>query len=172
MKLKFKYLMMAFAAILCMSLQSCCDDCTCPDNTKVYTAPSFTTTNVSASGEKSLTASDNKVVVNLNYKVTITINGEPTIFSGSCNSNELPVISGNEVEVKASFDENRATDNICFTMPDGSKRIVTKDNPSCIWIVPANFMSGDKITAQWADNSGKIQYANLLSTITLIDLNL
>ena len=168
-KFKLTTLMIALVAVLGLSLQSCCDDCDEPQ-VKVYTAPSFKATNVSVTADKSLTASDNKVVVNLTYNVTITINGELQIFTGSCNSNELPVIEGNEVEIVASFDDDAATSNVCFTMPDGSKDIVTKADPSCKWIVPTGFRAGDKIVAQWADNSGKIQYESLSSSITLIEL--
>lgn len=167
---KFKLTtLIILAAVFGLSLQSCCDDCDEPQ-VKVYTAPSFKATNVSVTADKSLTASDNKVVVNLNYNVTITINGEPQIFTGSCSSNELPVIGGNEVEIVASFDDEAATTNVCFAMPDGSKEIVTKADPVCKWIVPTNFKDGDKIVAQWADNSGKIQHESLSSSITLIAL--
>lgn len=168
-KFKLTTLMIALVAVLGLSLQSCCDDCDEPQ-VKVYTAPSFKATNVSVTADKSLTASDNKVVVNLNYNVTITINGEPQIFTGSCSSNELPVIEGNEVEIVASFDDDAATTNVCFTMPDGSKEIVSKAAPGCKWIVPTDFKAGDKIVAQWADNSGKIQHESLSSSITLIAL--
>lgn len=172
-KFKLTTLMIALVAVMGLSLQSCCDDCDEPceePQVKVYTAPSFKATNISVNGDKSLTASDNKAVVNLNYSVTITINGEPQIFTGACSSNELPVIVGNEVEIEASFDDDAATSNICFTMPDGSKEIVSKNNPICKWIVPNSFNAGDKIVAQWADNSGKIQHESLSSSITLISL--
>ncbi len=168
-KVKLITLMTALVAALGLLLQSCRDDCDEPQET-VYTAPSFKATNVSVTADKSLTASDNKAVVILNYNVTITINGDPQTFSGTCRSSELPVIEGNEVEIVASFDDDAATTNIRFTMPDGSKEIVSKTNPSCKWIVPTNFMAGDKIVAQWADNSSKIQYESLSSSITLIAL--
>lgn len=167
-KFKLTTLMMAFVAVLGLSLLSCCDDCDEP-KVMVYTSPSFKAANVSVIADKPLTASDNKEVVNLNYNVTITINGEPQTFTGSCSSNELPVIEGNEVEVVASFDD-AATTNVCFTMPDGSKEIVTRADPICKWIVPTNFNDGDKIVAQWAANSGKIQHESLSSSITLIAL--
>lgn len=158
--------MMALLAILGLSLQSCGDE---PEAT-VYTAPSFMAINISVNGDSPLTASDSKAVVNLDYSVTITVNGEPQTFTGSHSSNELPVMAGNEVEIVASFDEDAATSNICFTMPDGSKEIVSKSTPFCKWIVPTGFEAGDKIVAKWADNSGKIQHENLSSSITLIAL--
>lgn len=167
--MKLTTLMMVLVAIFGLSLQSCGDDCDCDvPPIKVYTAPSFKAINISATGDKTLTASDSKIVVNYNYTVTITVNGEPQIFTGSCSSNELPVMKGNEVEITASFDDNAATSNICFTMPDGNIQTVTKVNPNCKWIVPSSFSSGDKIYAQWADESSKIQHQDLTSSITLI----
>lgn len=167
-------MMMALVAIFGLSLQSCEDDepkvTDDEPEVTVYTAPSFNATNISANGEKSLTASDNKVIVNLAYNVTITVNGEPQVFTGSCSSNELPVMEGNEVEIVASFDSEAAASNICFALPDGSKKIVSKADPICRWTVPANFTTGDKIVAYWADNSGKIQHQDLSSSITLIAL--
>ncbi|MDE5570732.1 MAG: hypothetical protein K2I86_01540, partial [Prevotella sp.] len=108
-----------------------------------------------------------KIIV-INYTTMITINGEQQVFTGSRSSNELPVMAGNEIEIIASFDDNAVTSNICFTMPDGSMQTVTKANPSCKWTVPSNFSSGDKINAQWADESGKIQHQDLTSSIVLI----
>ncbi len=80
-------------------------------------------------------------------------------------------MAGNEVNIAASFDGNAATSNICFTMPDGSKKIVSKSQPICTWIVSNDLNVGDKIIAQWADESGMIQYSSLSSFITLIILN-
>jgi len=169
-KFKLTVLMMALAMTFGLSMQSCGDDCHNEPEVKVYTAPSFKATNCSVTGDKDLTASDNKVVVNLSYKVTITVNGEPQIITGTCSSNELPVVAGNEVEIVASFDKEAPTSNVYFTLPDGSKEIVSKSAPTCSWVVPTTFKAGDKIIAQWADNSGKIQHASLSSSITLIDL--
>ncbi len=147
--------MIALGAIVGLFLQSCDND---EPEVAVYTAPSFKATNNSASGEKALTASDNKVVVNLTYTVTMIVNGESQVFTGSCCSNELPVMVSNEIAITASFDENAATSNICFTMPDGCKETVTKTSPTYKWTVPTSFSDGDKIIAQWADNSGKMIY--------------
>jgi len=169
-KFKLTTMMMAVVAIFGLSMQSCCDDCHDKPEVRVYTSPSFKAANISVSGDNVLTASDNKGVVNLTYNVTLTVNGVPQVFTGSCSSNELPVMAGNEVEIVASFDNEAATSNICFAMPDGSKEIVTKSAPSCKWTVPANFTAGDKIVAQWADKSGKIQHENLSSSIILIEL--
>lgn len=165
---KLTPLLIAVAVMLGLSLHSCGGDS--EPKVTVFEAPSFTATNISVKGDRPLTASDNKVVDTFNYSVTITVNGESQTITGSCSSNELPVIEGNEVEIVASFDGYAATSNICLTMPDGIKKIVSKDHPTCQWIVPMSFSDGDKITAQWADTSGNIQYDNLSSSITLISL--
>lgn len=167
-KFKLTTLMIALVAVLGLSLQSCGGDD--EPNVTVYDAPSFKATNISVTGDKPLTASGNKVTVNITYNVTISINGETQVLTVTCSSNELPVEAGNEVEIVASFDKDAATSNVCFTLPDGSKEIVSKSAPSCKWVVPADFKAGDKIIAQWADNSGKIQQASLSSSITLIEL--
>lgn len=163
-------LMMLLVTGVGLSFQSCRECCDEP-KVQVYVAPSFKATNISVNGDKPLTASDNKDVVNFNYSVTITIDGEAQTFTGSYRSKELPVMAGNEVKITASFDENAATSNICFTMPDGSKKIVSKSQPICTWIVSNDLNVGDKIIAQWADESGMIQYSSLSSFITLIILN-
>ncbi len=166
-KFKLTSLLIALVAVLGLSVQSCDND----DLIQVNTAPLFKATNVSASGDKPLTAYYGRANVELkHYSVTVAINGESQTFTGSCNSNELPVIEGNEVDIVVSFEDDALTTNVCFTMPDGSREIVTKADPVCKWIVPAGFKPGDKIIAQWADNSGNIKNKDLLSSITLIAL--
>ncbi len=165
--IKLSTAMAAVLAILAISLQSCCED---KHEVKVYYPPTFKATNGSVTAEPVLSASGNTVVVNVSYSVTITINGESCVVSGTRRSDELPVLAGNEVEIMASFNEDSATSYISFSMPDGSRKLVSKTDPACRWTVPTNFNEGDKIVAQWADNAGKIKYEELKSSITLIEL--
>lgn len=168
-KNKLTSTLMAIVAIMGISLQSCCEDDDC--RLKVYSAPKFTATNTDADGDKALTARDDKHgTETVNYTVSVTINGETQTFTGTYSSNELPVITGNEVEIVATFDDNAATSYVCFMMPDGSRQTVSEEAPVCKWTVSDSFSSGDKIIAQWADKSGKIKHSDLSSSITLIAL--
>lgn len=163
-------MMMVMIAIFGLSIQSCDPD---PEpetpNIHVYTSPSFSAANISVTGDSVLKAKDSKIIISLNYTVTLTIDGVPQVFTGSCKSNELPVMAGNDVEISADFDDNAASSYMCFTMPDGSKHIITKATPNFKWAVPSDFIPGAKIVAQWADNSGKILHESLSSYISLIE---
>lgn len=167
MKVKVSSMIMAISAIfLGGSLQSCH---TSDPEIQVYTAPYFKAANVSAVGEKPL-AANSGVSINCSYTVTVMVNGESQVFSGTFSSTELPVVEGNEVEIKVSFDNQAPSSYVCFTMPDGSTELVSKSDPSFMWVVPESFQAGDKIVAQWSDKSGKIEFETLSSSITLIDL--
>lgn len=168
-KIKIWGIMIALAAILSLTLESCREDRDAPP-VNVITAPSFKATNISVTEEEPMVASDNSIIVNVNYSVTITVDGVTEVYTGTRNSNELPVWAGNEVEIRAYFDGDAPTSNICFTMPDRTVEYVSKENPVCKWTVPTDFGTGDKIVAQWVTQSGKILYQNLSSSITLISL--
>lgn len=164
MQLKTPALLMPSLILMALMFQACPSP-----EPAVYTAPTFNATNTSATGDEALTASDNKIIVNKHYTVTITINDIPHVYTGTCSSNELPVSEGNEVSIIGSFGEDAATGHIRFTLPDGTYGIVSKVHPTYNWTVPADIAPGDKIVAQWVDNTGNIPYPELSSSITLID---
>lgn len=164
---------MLLLVVLGLVLQCCRRPDPVPDEPIVnaYTAPSFEATNLSVEGDKPLTAKiTDGIIINFKYTFTFNVDGEPKVIELTYSSNQLPVMAGNEVEIVAEFDEEAASSYVCFTMPDGTKQIVTKAYPKCKWTVPVNFVSGDKIYAQWVDNNGKILYPSLSSSIVIIAL--
>lgn len=78
------------------------------------------------------------------WNINIDVNGNKYSYSGTSNKNVLPVLAGNEIEVtfNPSADENEAT----LTLPDGTIRKVTREEPSFKWTVPQTIKAGDQIT--------------------------
>lgn len=127
--------------LLAISLQSCGED---PKPTIKSNDLSFTAVNTVS--PKELHAQSSGAVVNLNWTVTVTINGVATTVTGTSKSDELPVMAGDVVDLTfqpSKPEEKQAT----FSMPDGTTKTVTAVSPTFSWTVPANFTPGMKISA-------------------------
>lgn len=169
-----KNIVMALAIIIGFANQSCEKVITQEIEIDQSSTASFKATNVSAHGDIPLTASSYRYITidkneTVSYKVTLTADGVAKVFTGKCKYNELPVLVGNEVELMADFDEYPLYSYLCFSLPDGTRQIVSKTVPSCKWIVPDDFTAGWTISAQCTDESGKAVVTNT-TTIKLISL--
>ena len=120
-----------------------CDPCKVKEPRKAELF--FKAFNLSMNGSE--TAYTGSPIINNTHNVTITVNGIHNQYSITTKSYELPVTSGNEIEIlfePSRLEETEAT----FTLPDGSNHIVTASDPSFKWIVPEEFKSGEKIIGE------------------------
>ncbi len=96
--------------------------------------------------------------VTYTWNININVNGNKYSYSGTSNKNVLPVLAGNEIEVtfNPSADENEAT----LTLPDGTIRKVTREEPSFKWTVPQTITTGDQITGISFYRKENVEYKN------------
>ncbi len=119
-------------------LQACSHD----DPVIMINSLSFSVKNLSDLNGTIVKSTDENVTYTWN--INIDVNGNKYLYSGTSNKNVLPVLAGNEIEVTFNpyADENEAT----LTLPDGTIREVTREEPSFKWTVPQTIKTGDKIT--------------------------
>lgn len=123
MKTKFTFILMAFAIMA--GLQSCGDDPKLTVNSNDF---DFKAVNLTVDDGK-LTATGGTTIT-VNWMVNVTINGETTTVSGTTKSDELPVMAGDEVEVRFTPSCPEQTEAY-FTMPDGTTHKATASAPLC-----------------------------------------
>lgn len=142
----------------------------CNDDKKLIVSAddfSFKATNLSIDNGKLTATSGTEVTVN--WTVNVTINGQTTLISGISKSNELPVNSGDEIKIL--FTPSCTEDaEAFFTLPDGSTRKLTVDNPSFNYIVPKDFKNGMKIFGRTNYETADAIY-NRSGEITLVSIN-
>ena len=143
----------------------------CPDPTPHITVNSddfnIQAVNLSVDDGK-LTATGGNPIVTVNWTTNITINGVTTTVSGTKKSDELPVMAGDEIEIRFTRSCPEQTE-ATFTLPDGTTRTITVDNPSFKWTVPANFTPGMEIKGETHYETDDAIY-NRTGSITLIEL--
>lgn len=161
MKTKFTFILMSFAIML--GLQSCGDDSKLTINSNDF---DFKAVNLTVDDGK-LTATGGTTVT-VNWTVNVTINGESTTVSGTKKSDELPVMAGDEVEIRFTPSCPEQTEAY-FTMPDGTTHKATATTPSFKWTVPVNFSSGMQIKGETHYETDDYIY-NRTGMITLIAL--
>lgn len=145
-----------------IGLQSCRDEKL--NDTSNYLQ--FRATNLSI-GNGNLTASNGRgAIVTTNWTTVVIVNGNATTYSGVSKSNELPVMAGNEIEVKFTPSCPEQTEAY-FTMPDGSTHRATASERSFTWTVPAEFTSGMQIKGESHYEADDFIYTEK-GTITLI----
>lgn len=160
MKMKFKLFIALVTMILC--LQSC------DPKTEITSDDlSIKATNLTE-GDGKLSANGASPFTNVNWSITITINGESTIVSGTKNSNELPVKAGDEIEITFT-PTNSLEKEARVSFPDGVNNILTPSSPSVKWIVPSNFQEGMEIKGECSYETDATEY-HKTGIIRLINL--
>lgn len=147
-----------------LTLQGCNDKD--PRVTKISADMDFKAVNLTV-GEGSLVASSNQTLRS-SWSVEVTIGGKTTTVSGESARNELPVLSGDEIEITfdpASGNETHAT----ISLPDGTSRVVTASQPSFKWTVPDGFFPGMEIKGETAYELDDADYIKK-GTIILVAL--
>lgn len=147
-----------FASILIIGMMLILQACpvpTPPVITVISNDFDFKAINLTVDNGK-LTANGGTPVI-VNWTVNVTINGETTLLSGSSNSNELPVMVGNEIEIQFTPSCPEQTEAY-FTMPDGSSHKATVDARSFKWTVPTNFTDGMEITGETRYETDDAEY--------------
>ncbi len=147
-----------------MAIQGCGDDG--PNVTLISSDIDFKAVNLTV-GDGSLVASSNQAG-QISWSVVVTVGDKTTTVSGESAGNELPVLSGDEIEITfdpASDNETRAT----FSLPDGTSRVVTASQPSFKWTVPDDFCPGMEIKGETAYDIDGTHYIKK-GTILLVEL--
>lgn len=161
MKTKLIFMLMAFAIML--GLQSCGDNPKLTVNSNDF---DFKAINMTVDNGK-LTASGGTTIT-VNWTVNVTVNGQTTTVSDTKKSDELPVMTGDEVEILFTPSCPEQTEAY-FTMPDGTTNKATTNSPSFKWTVPDNFSAGMQIKGETHYETDDCIY-NRTGTITLINL--
>lgn len=152
--MKLKNMLMLAVMTAALTLQGCKDKD--PRVTLISNDMDFKAVNLTV-GDGSLVASSNQTLRS-SWSVEVTIGGKTTTVSGESARNELPVLSGDEIEITfdpASGNETHAT----ISLPDGTSRVVTASQPSFKWTVPDDFFLAWK--------SKERQLMNSMTPITL-----
>jgi len=152
-KLRKGIYFVALIFVACI-LQACSDH----DDPVVITITnnllSFSATNLSDLNKTKVISTDENIT--FNWEINLDINGNKSSYSGTSNKNVLPVLIGNEIEVRfnLSADESEAI----FTLPDGTIRKLTRAESSFKWIVPQTIKSGDQIIGVSSYREGDAEY--------------
>lgn len=154
---------MAFAIML--GIQSCIPDP--PKPTVNANDFDFKAVNLTVN-DGNLTATGGNKTTTYIWVVSLTVNGETSIKSGTRTSNELPVMAGDEIEIYFTPSCPEQTEAY-FTMPDGTSHTASVSASSFKWIVPDNFTAGMQIKGESHYETGDCIY-NRTGTITLIAL--
>lgn len=157
-------LILGVVSVALTGLQSCHKD---PKLTEKSDKFNFKVTNLTVD-EGKLVAYGGKPAVSVNWEVDIQINGVMTSVSGTCNSDELPVRAGDEIEILFEPGCTEQTEAF-FTLPDGTTRTLTVSSPSFRWTVSADFNPGMEIKGESRYETDDFIY-ELTRSVTLIDL--
>ncbi len=162
--MKLKNMLMLAVMTAALTLQGCKDKD--PRVTLISNDMDFKAVNLTV-GDGSLVASSNQTLRS-SWSVEVTIGGKTTTVSGESARNELPVLSGDEIEITfdpASGNETHAT----ISLPDGTSRVVTASQPSFKWTVPDDFFPGMEIKGETAYELDDTDYIKK-GTIILVAL--
>lgn len=144
MKASIKTLILLAALCVVASFQSCIDeDPIIVVGYNLY----FTAVNLSLDEEGQNKAKSVGPYITTTITLGITVNGETTSQSFSTTSNELLVLSDNEIEITfypSCEEETEAT----LSLPDGTTHKITKSNPSFRWRVPNNINKSMEIRGE------------------------
>ena len=167
--MKTKLILMLALLTTIMMLQGCCDDCV-PDKAKTKVISNdftFRAKNLSVDNGK-LSAMSGSVTTSVTWTVNIVKDGQTISVSNSSKSDELPVLAGNEIEIR--FEPSRAEETEAFfTMPDGSVHCASAESPSFIWTVPSDFTPGTEIKGE-SHYETKDYIYDMHGVITLVEL--
>lgn len=158
--MKTKLAILLSAVVIMLGLESCSSKATSSDFFS-FNAVNLSVENGSLSATAGITGTKNNTV-------TININGTSSTITVTHEINELPVMPGNEIEVRFTPSCPEQTEAY-FLMPDGTSEKLTASSRTFKWTVPADFTPGMKIKGESHYETDDFIY-NLSGTITLISL--
>ena len=141
MKIKMiNTLLMIFAII---SMVSCDDTDPIIFGNNLY----FKAINLSVDSDRTEGAKSYGVIVSTTVTISYTYKGETVSQSVSSKSNELLVRPGNELEI-TFYPSCQEESEAIISLPDGTTRKVTTQNPTFKWTVPADISKEMEITGE------------------------
>lgn len=129
----------------------------------------FKAVNLSANGNGQLSANSGGTVITSDINITVNIDGEITNINVVCKSNELPVQSGDEIEI-TFYPSCKEETEALISLPDGSSRRVTAASPTFRWYVPESFSEPKEIIGKsnYETESGDYIESGMIKLIPII----